>query len=544
MVNGYNEQRGAISRREFLRGVGVFTAGKMFGANFDANTTSVLPSPDLQIDRRSRIFSIIQDEFPDQYQLLQQKNKLVQLASLVNELALESHDDDETLIFGRMAGKFLAKNFLNFNEEPDGDNYGTITPEMVRVERMLLERYKEKIPLYDFPAVSVVSQNPDKSQALYKFQDIFTVLRTFRNEFDPATEQIPDKGEQVHTINAIDIVGKLGTFNWWYYANVGADVFVPVYSLIYATMAAEGVGNKFGMDGIHQYSWKAMEPANFKLSYVDRSLFAIRLGIAGASLVNSDMPDEEAYMNHDTMMFVSDTSGIAVNSFSIDDTRVRAEELVTKYNKIEETNLGLQRSLEDIPAPIRETNPSYSIDFSQIPEVIEARKISDPQERLKSMISILSVQVKNGHHPRYDYRDPGAIVDSFACNIYSTDLCEMLELPVSHRVDEEGRPVFAGGHELHAFGMFQWIAEHGPEYGWEDVTHLSYDQKNKLLSEGSIFYGATPQDTWIVGMVEGEPIITKASYDIGAMYASPYNFKINGTNGARLYAHRLPNFSS
>jgi|GEM_PF-5531701 len=75
-----------------------------------------------------------------------------------------------------------------------------------------------------------------------------------------------------------------------------------------------------------------------------------------------------------------------------------------------------------------------------------------------------------------------------SCNIYATDFVQRLTqalgrpgLPISHRVDESGRPVLSGGRELSAKDTKNWLKTHGPKYGWEqlDFTQESPNHKTK-----------------------------------------------------------------
>lgn len=82
----------------------------------------------------------------------------------------------------------------------------------------------------------------------------------------------------------------------------------------------------------------------------------------------------------------------------------------------------------------------------------------------------------------------------WTCNIYATDffaaICSQQdELPISHRVDQEGNPVKTGGRELDALGMMSWLESYGAERGFKDVTDFTLEQKIYLLSQGYIFYG-------------------------------------------------------
>jgi hypothetical protein len=496
-------------------------------------------STEQQQDFNSKISRIIQNEFPDQYQNLESRGKDPQLKELVQSLARESQNEDEAKIFARMTGKFLEKNFLNFTESTDTTS---ITPELVRVQRMLLERYKEKVPVYGFSDVSDVAQDPDTTQPLYAFQDVFTVLRTYRNEFDPKTETLSDKGEELHTINAIDVMGSL--FIGSGSGKINMDI--SSYALVYATMAAEGIGDvdKTGLDlNMLQNKTRFLTlSVDSSLSYVDRSLSAIKIAKIGAAFLktyptiinNSDFSVIE--------LFSSEIRDIVKNTKSPSEAYIKAEQIAKEYaHFLTPDFINLRRSQNQIPPEIRNQNPSTPIDFARVPEILEARKIIDPQERLKKIISILSVVTSDKTpHPRYQYQVEGA--DIAACNIYSTDLLQGIlgQEVISHRIDTSGKPVGSGGQELNAEGMYEWIKKHGAEYGWEDVTLLSYDEKKELLAAGFIFFGANTGHNWVIGMVDDKPVLSQATYDVDFMYVSPNNYKINGTDGV-IYAHRIPN---
>ncbi len=493
------------------------------------DTSASLQAPESQIDRGQKVLSVIKSEFPDQYQKLSAKGKIAELTSLASSLGNESHDDNEAAIFGRMTGKFLEKNFLNFAEANQGD-YTNITPEIVRVERMLLERYKEKIPVYGFEDIVSLAQNPDASQQIYAFQDLFTVLRTYKDEFDPKINNaknsngVPDQGEELHTINAIDIVGQL----YQKRHTVGRDY--GSFGLVYATLAVENVPAIHGIDELIRVS-EFITPNTHALEYEYKSHLAIRVGVAAAELLKGF--SDEDYRDGALSL---DAPGIARATNSLEEARSLAINLAHEYQAIDSISQSQKKPVSAIDSRVR-INPSVDIPFNSIPAIVEARKIPDPQLRFRKMIELMPVEVADPErHPRYDYIDNGLEINT--CNIRAADLLQALDVPIGHRVDVNGNPS-PDGRELDSEGMYSWIQEHGSRFGWQDVTNLSYEDKKKLLSEGYVFFGATPPHNWVVGMLEDRPVVDQASVNMNAMFLSKFNYKINGSAGV-IYAHKLP----
>lgn len=53
------------------------------------------------------------------------------------------------------------------------------------------------------------------------------------------------------------------------------------------------------------------------------------------------------------------------------------------------------------------------------------------------------------------------------CNVYAWDVTRAMSAEIPHWVDTAGRPTKVGrGVELSANGVFDWLNNHGAEYGW------------------------------------------------------------------------------
>lgn len=103
------------------------------------------------------------------------------------------------------------------------------------------------------------------------------------------------------------------------------------------------------------------------------------------------------------------------------------------------------------------------------------------------------------------------------CNLYASLLIDALELGhrAGHRVDNNGNIVRSGGRELNASGMYNWFKNHGERHGWKNVSNLTYGEKVKLLEEGYIFYGSSPEHNYIISgiRINGRirPFLTQAT---------------------------------
>ena len=140
----------------------------------------------------------------------------------------------------------------------------------------------------------------------------------------------------------------------------------------------------------------------------------------------------------------------------------------------------------------------------------------------------------------YEVPDIKTWTNQYSCNLYAASFIESLGMQenFSHRIDSKNRPVIykidkqgktrlyvkengklippeGQVRELNAEAQLNWVSENGIEYGWEDVTNLSYEQKVKKLSEGYIFFGGNPVHNWIVVGIEidgkVEPMLTQAT---------------------------------
>ncbi len=192
-----------------------------------------------------------------------------------------------------------------------------------------------------------------------------------------------------------------------------------------------------------------------------------------------------------------------------------------------------------------------------------SQQLSDISDRLydgnltDAQINALYDQIDNLYR-QYDsyYRMRNSVFTNsrydnarLACNIYSTDWIAAIGLGdrISHRVDNTGKPISEGGRELGAWEMQEWLINHGVEYGWQDITTLTYEEKVDLLEKGYVFYGADGGHTWVVyGTRNSEgkilPTLTQATSNILMEYLYPESYKIKGNynNGELIYAIKLP----
>lgn len=60
------------------------------------------------------------------------------------------------------------------------------------------------------------------------------------------------------------------------------------------------------------------------------------------------------------------------------------------------------------------------------------------------------------------------------CNVYAWDVMSAMGATFPHWVDEHGQPERPGpdAYELSINAGIRWLEEHGPEYGWREVSEL------------------------------------------------------------------------
>lgn len=439
-------------------------------------------------------------------------------------------DESVIHIFARMTGKFLQKNFLNL-AEADRNDLLKLFPEVIRVERLLYDTYKQKATTAGLLGLNELANDPNIHNHLYAFVESFMALRTFRYAIDPSTDAL---NEQQDLVSAIADIGTIQKNSWEIILMDAA-----YYSLVRAAMQAEGV-----VDNLEEQSFRIVG-ASDSLPYSERSRQAIRTAKANAVLLQKHVPDLFKPGTYESISQIQDLNGIANNSQTPVEAIQKAEELAMLYLSLDTPRIrSLCRSTDHIPSVLMDTNADKVINFSDIPEFREIRKIENLQERLLQTISLLSLTPSDGH---FQVRYQGIN----ACNIYSTDVLQAMlgNDVISHRVSSTGNPVIEGGRELNAAGMFHWMQNNGQDYGWENVTSLSFEEKNELLAAGFIFFGATEGHNWVIGMAEGAPVLSQATFDVPICYASPYSYKITGQETSKapwktiIYAHRIPNFS-
>ncbi|MCG0238548.1 MAG: hypothetical protein L6E13_04675 [Firmicutes bacterium] len=96
---------------------------------------------------------------------------------------------------------------------------------------------------------------------------------------------------------------------------------------------------------------------------------------------------------------------------------------------------------------------------------VKPEVVSLPGERSASEYNRVLDQFDVENNPRYK---PGT---NTYCNIYVWDVTRAMGAEIPHWVDDNGNPVPVGkGEELDANKKALWLEEHGPRFGWREVT--------------------------------------------------------------------------
>jgi len=137
-------------------------------------------------------------------------------------------------------------------------------------------------------------------------------------------------------------------------------------------------------------------------------------------------------------------------------------EVCTNVDVSEQTPTGSER---EIPVPLEVTNENVAAP-------VLAPITSEPGERSPQSYDQVIDQFHVDDNHRYRQRDfnGDGTTDTF-CNIYVSDVTRAMGAEVPHWVLADGSPTQGyPGDELTANATAQWLEEHGPTYGWREVS--------------------------------------------------------------------------
>ncbi|MFO7171949.1 MAG: hypothetical protein DIU70_003140 [Bacillota bacterium] len=118
-------------------------------------------------------------------------------------------------------------------------------------------------------------------------------------------------------------------------------------------------------------------------------------------------------------------------------------------------------------APVQGTPLSEGVPITSTErwKPVKPEVVSLPGERSADRYNQVVEQFDVEKNPRYK---PGT--DTY-CNIYLWDVTRAMGAEIPHWVDKNGNPVPVGkGIELDANKTAEWLKEHGPRFGWREVT--------------------------------------------------------------------------
>jgi LysM repeat protein len=108
---------------------------------------------------------------------------------------------------------------------------------------------------------------------------------------------------------------------------------------------------------------------------------------------------------------------------------------------------------------------------------VNAPMQGDPSARGGSTYADVINQFAVGSNPRYQPRG-GATY----CNIFAWDVTRAMGAEIPHWVDGNGNPAAVGrGRELDANNGHLWLQQHGPRFGWREV---SAEEAQRLANQG------------------------------------------------------------